>query len=725
MTDFASRRPVCVFVLMFIILLSIPEILGISLLYTKKGDPYLKEKITAGEDTVTITGVVDGTEERDGSARCLLKKVTLVTNDGTRSISNVRLSLEEGEGYPSGYVLSARGKIKLPQKATNPGQFDSELYYKVQKIGYTMYQPQITVEEAKMNTIREGLLEIRRRMRSRFMSVYSKEDAGILSAMLLGDKNFLESEDKNSWQLGGISHMLAISGLHLTLIGMSLYQLLKRLGLPISISAGFAMGVLVVYAVFTGCSISTIRALIMFILAMGAPILKRTYDMPTALAIAVFLMLLENPYYLQYSAFQMSSSAVLICCLFQKRSKMTVSLMLYLGMLPLVLLAYSEIPLYSILLNLLLVPLLPFLLFSGFLGGMIGVPIASLPAAFLLKLIRGALSISTRLPFSSLILGKPKWYRILIYYILLSIWAYLMKKYRNYKRRMLYLLLAPVLVFLLTFHFDRRLTLTFLDVGQGDGCLITFPNQVTCLIDGGSSSAGQVGEYRILPAVKSYGIGTLDYVILTHMDSDHISGIKEILEMMAKGETSLRIKTVLLPYLSQGNEKYEEMISLAEKADCRVLIVREDDRIGIGRAELHFLNPDPLLDHGGEIDENGQCIVTALHYQDFDALLTGDVHGEGEEQVLDKLKQSQVHYEVLKVAHHGSRLSTSAEFLDEVRPNAGIISVGVNNSYGHPGAELLERLNEVGCMVYRTDRDGAIIVSTNGRKFTIEHFLDS
>ncbi len=721
-----KRRPLCIFVLLVIVVLSILHALRIPLQIRPAGDDVAENMAEAGESAYLV-GIVERTEEREEYSICVLGSVRLLLPDEKQSlpVSRIRLMCEEGIYYPSGYCLTVRGPFSTLPEATNPGQFDSRLYYRVQDIGFQMKRPTVTVEKRQVNPLREGLLVIRSRLKARLNRVYSARDAGILSAMMLGEKSLLEDEDKTAWQMGGISHMLAISGLHLTLIGMGLFQAFRRIGIRLSISAGMAMGVLVVYAVFTGCSISTMRALIMFLLAMGAPLVGRTYDMMTALAAAVLLLLLDNPYYLFYTGFQLSVSAVLICCLFQKRSKATVAYMLYLGMLPLVLTSYFEMPLYSMLINFFAVPLLPVILAAGSVGCIIGHPIAGLPAALCLRVIRLMLKLSQRLPYASIIIGKPTWQRIVCFYVLLAGWTFLMKQYRNYKRRVPLFCLSVGLVMILAFRIPNRLTMTFIDVGQGDGCLVECPNGAHFLVDGGSSGVKQVGQYRVLPCIKAEGVRTLDYVILTHMDSDHINGIREILELIGKHQTSLRIKTVIVPYLREKGEAYREMVQLAEAAGCRVVAVESGDQIGIGEVKLEFLNPDPSIEGGAETDENGQCVVTALHYRAFDALLTGDVHGAGEEHVLSELKKRTAEYEVLKVAHHGSRLSTPQEFLDELRPKVSIISVGANNRYGHPGEELLKRLQSVHTRIYRTDQSGAVTVQSDGRGYRVEEYLPS
>ncbi len=715
-----KKRPLCVFTLMVIFLIVLLQFLNLPLLPKKSGDARA-EAAMQKQESVCIMGVVKEATQKEDYSSCVLKKAALLQSHKEERISDVKLSFSESTAYPIGAVIYATGTLSPLPKPTNMGQFDSELYYKTKKIAYLMKNAKIKVVAKKRGNLLQGLYNIRTWFWQRMLHVYQKEDAGVLSAMILGDKTELSEEERLRWQVGGISHMLAISGLHLTLLGMGIYKLLKKCYCPFSMAAGISTAVLLLYAVFTGMSVSTMRAFLMFAIAMGAPIGGRTYDMPTSLATAVLLMLIDNPYYLFYSAFQMSAGAVLLCCLFQKRSPLTVSYMLYLGMLPIILSCFFETPLYSIAVNLIVVPLLPLLLGFGFLGTVLGFAAAGLPAHFLLFLIRLLLGLSLHLPYSSIILGKPAIVRIFLYYTALFAWSYFMKKYQNYKRRCLLLVMIPLLIVLLTWKMPQGLRMTFLDVGQGDGCVIACPDGSHILVDGGSSSVTDVGTQRVLPALKYMGIRKIDYVIATHMDADHINGIEELLASIQKKQTSLRVKTVVLPYLKNRGAAYRSLENAARGAHCRILHIKDGDKLHFHQVSLTCLNPDCQLEENPP-DENAQCVVMALQYRQFDALLTGDVCKKGEEHVYERLKGQNRKWEVLKVAHHGSRLSSPAKLLHLLSPKVSVISVGAHNRYHHPSRELLERLRDIHSRIYRTDQSGAVTVRTNGRRFWVTEF---
>lgn len=724
-----KRRPVCIVCLMLMLVLVILNRIGIPLLPEPPGNEAADRIIdsdSAKDARVTVIGKVRSSEERDDFTDCILTKTFLLKSGRQYRIGDVRLYLIKPKLYPAGCTIRATGTLAAMPSASNPGQFDSDLYYRIQKIRYRMKKASAKVVDPSYNYFREALADLQRKLRRRITQVFPKREAGILAAMLIGDKSMIGEEDRTLWQTSGVIHMLAISGLHLTILGMGLYQFLKKVHIPEIPSVICSVFFLLLYSIFTGLAVSTLRAFLMFALLLSARLFGRTYDPPTALSIAAILILLENPYYLFYSGFQLSFSAVFFCMLFGRRSKLMMSLMLSLGMLPLILNSFYEIPFYSIPVNLITVPLLPLILGSGIIGTLFG-GFAVCPAVFLLRMLNFLFRFTGKLPCASVIAGKPDFFCIFLFYLLYSIWAWYMKKYKAYKRKMLFLLFIPCLIGILVIHPEKRLRLTFLDVGQGDSCLIETPLRRNILVDGGSSTVQDVGTYRILPALKAEGVRQIDYLIVTHMDSDHISGIEEILEDCASKGTALKIRTVVLPYLKEYGDAYQKMIRLAKKAGGRVLYVSEGDRIALDRCELTFLNPDPAKEET-PVDENGQCVVFHFRYRSFDALFTGDVSGEGEQNVLQewgkyqKRRKAPVRCEVLKTAHHGSSYSTPKKFLDEVQPEVSVISVGKENRYGHPSPDLLKRLKKAGTKILRTDEAGAVTVDTNGKKFRVSTY---
>ncbi|MEE1085596.1 MAG: ComEC/Rec2 family competence protein [Schaedlerella sp.] len=262
----------------------------------------------------------------------------------------------------------------------------------------------------------------------------------------------------------------------------------------------------------------------------------------------------------------------------------------------------------------------------------------------------------------------------------------------------------------------NELKITMLDVGQGDGIHIRTPSGMQILIDGGSSDVSEVGKYRIEPYLESQGVTELDYVFISHGDLDHTSGIQE---MLLNQKFGIRIHTLILPSENVLDESLLEVGRFAEQYGTRVAAIGAGEKIIDGEMVITCIAPSESYE--GAIG-NASSMVLDLRYKGFDMLFTGDLENEGEDAVVKSgvLRD----YDILKVGHHGSKNSTSEEFLEQVRPEVALISAGKENRYGHPSKETLERLKNIGCEVYSTQECGAIIINTDGEKLWTETWIE-
>lgn len=645
------RRPACLFLLCYILLLLILHFSHVPLV----PEPFYRPE--DGSGYLTLSGRVAGMAEREDYTELIL--------NGTAA-GNVRVTGADLPACRIGSPLTAEGLVETVEGPANPGQFDAALYYRTRGVHCLMKNPAVcrvlTEEEAESRGIprrtvfgrlRDGMSSFFAGMRSRFVGricrVFPEDAAGVLCAMLAGDRSRLSEDASDLWRAGGLTHMLAISGLHLSLLGMGLYRLLRRAGSGIPAGVGVSSAAMLAYTVFTGASVSTLRACVMFLLAASADLAGRTYDTLTAMSLAGTMILLGNPSFLFYSGFQMSFAAVLICALFGARGNRTAAVMLYLGMAPLVLRSFSELPLFSVPLNLAFVPALPVILLTGIIGTVLG-GVFSYPSFFLLRGLEWVMQAVKSLPGSVAVLGCPPVTKCLVYYAALAAWAWLMKKMRLYKRRLALYLLVPALLLLLGPGPRRELKITFLSVGQGDGIVLELPGGKNVMIDAGSSSVREVGKNRVEPFLRSEGITRLDYVFATHMDEDHVNGIRELI-----ARRQVRIRNLVMPDLgspgggaerNQGESARERMAAEAEKAGIRVLYLAEGDYVVMNEVRIDVFGPCRGQAAGAE-DDNALCLVLSLRYRDFDALFTGDVEGEGEENVERILSERKQGCEVL------------------------------------------------------------------------------
>ncbi len=672
------------------------------------------------------------------------------------NLSNARLSRDElpknktfniivklQQDYPDltalpeiGKSCMIRGKPYYFDGAVNPGQFDLAAYEKLRGIDLELIKSEILCTKGRADPLKELLIRLKGKWSAVYDALYDEEEAGVIKAMVLGDKNSLEPEIKGLYQRAGISHVLCISGLHISLIGCALYELLKRLHLPRAPAGGISLIVLILYGLMTGMGISTKRAIIMFGVILLAELAGRTYDLLSSLALAGTLILLGNPLSAKDSGFMLSFGAVLgaglvkpvVDQLIPKGGKaadvLKLSFSINIFTLPIVLYFFYQIPVYSVLFNLILIPLMGILLVFAILSGITGLlflplsVVLSFPCKILLFLYETLCRLNDALPGSVLLTGRPGTGGIIAYYMLLGFTMILIFRRKRERKKSEYCLMflsAAAAVFLLMFRISPELSVTMLDIGQGDCSILRTRQGKTIMIDCGSSDESRIAKYRVIPFLRSEGRDTVDLAVMTHADEDHISGFVELFELPQK--ESVRIRTLLMPDIGNKDEAYLALAKKAEKAGCRVQMIRAGMGLSMGDLKIECLHPDQ-----GYIcrDRNEYSTVLSVTFRDFSALFTGDIQEKGEEILTQRIRR---HYTLLKCAHHGSENSTPNEFLQRVKPELTFISAGRDNRYGHPHRALLERLRQSGTKIYVTNRSGAIILKTNGKCRFVDTYL--
>lgn len=774
---------------------------------------YLKQVSFAGDNPVEGQLLV---QEEAAEKQLLVQGKCAEKPADTKATENILCYLREGVPEPEiGSLVILKGTLKNFQQPTNPGQFNAPFYYQILRISFRLNQAEIQVKSDRFYKIAEGLYQLRRKAGSKVDALLPEQEASVMKTMLLGEKGILDEEIKGLYQRNGIAHILAISGLHISMIGMGLYQLLRRAGLKIKLSAILASMIIVLYGMMTGFAVSAIRAIAMFLLQMLAQILGRTYDRITALAVAAVLVLVEQPLYLFHSGFQFSFLCVLGISLilpvlgnvrkgkklFEGVALMAVTLPVYLGV-------FYQIPVYSMFLNFIVLPMMSILMGAGIvmiLAAFLCMPLA-IPAAWLITgilMVYERLGLFTeKLPHHYWTPGCPAKWQLAVYVAVLIIIAALGRTKRkavlyqkdcihrrgscakeilqeqNKRIRRIachdgkwistygipvgicwgFLLLGAVI---LTWRFRPELQVTFLDVGQGDCIFLQTEDGASYLTDGGSSSVSKVGKYRMIPFLKYQGASQIKAVFVSHADSDHYNGIAELLEQ-AELE-GIRVENLVLTDIADEcrSEGYEELVELAGQNGITVQLLHEGQQLQDG--ELLFQCLHPSKGYRAE-DLNETSMVLLVTYREFSMLLTGDVQGAGEEHLTQELQDwkepgvtqmqdvirisgeeesmeeesiederieeqieekrpqnkmganhTETELTILKVAHHGSKNSTSEEFLKAANPKLAIISCGEGNRYGHPHEETLERLEKADVPGFCTKDYGAITVTVDDK----------
>ncbi|MDF2871992.1 MAG: putative rane protein [Anaerocolumna sp.] len=735
-------------------------------------------KVPPGDNRFTIKtnavaeGVISLVEENDNYTRITLKNSKLELEDNNYTNLKLLVYAEEGKPYIIGNKVYVTGTVIKFTKASNPGQFNEYLYYKSKKYDYKFYADSAVITDTRTSSYYQTLYTIRKQLTGIYYKLLPEKNAGVLTAMMLGDTSYLEEDIKELYRENGISHILAISGLHISLLGLTLYKIFRKLHMPLFLATAITLFFLYSYGILTGFSVSTNRAVVMMTVYMAAVLAGRTYDLLSGTAASALIILLRSPLDITSAGFLLSFGAVIgIGTVYPALSKALLkekkneqkrispnmkmssreslkriyeetmvylwnniliqtllsSLSAQLILLPVLLWFFYEIPVYSPLVNLLIIPVSSLLTILAFLAVLIGC--VSIPAGvflmggvnYILVFYEAVCRLGANLPGKSILTGRPGILTIASFLILLILFTRCNKQ--KGRRISLFLMIPMLLIFIP--HPVNNLQVTFLDVGQGDGIVMQLPGKTTLMIDGGSSSVKKLSKYRLEPFLKYKGIRIIDYAIVTHGDADHYSGVLEFLEEDYKG--SVRIKNLLLPGVDLKDETYTNLIKKARALGVRVSVLNTGDALSLEDVSIKCLWPGNDFESG--TDKNSHSIVLSLKYGEFDMLLTGDLEGEGEERIIEQITQSGSMvtalngYEVLKVAHHGSKYSTSSEFLKAVSPLYSIISCGIDNSYGHPHEETVTRLLESGSQILKTTESGAVTIITDGKSMKMEEWL--
>ena len=625
-----------------------------------------------------------------------------------------------------GQILQVKGTVYSFDLPGNPGQFNEYEYNLRQLIQYRSFVDHITILDRSYHRLQERIRQLRLQLYRGLQVCCSKRDAGILAAMILGEKGAADEDIKRLYQENGIAHILAISGLHISLIGAGLFFLLRKYIMPMRMAVFAASGILILYGILTGFPVSTSRAVSMMICMFAARLFNRKYDAYCALALSAWFQLLRYPLSLFQTGFLLSYGTVLGILLFVKQfqkaesgNQVLAPVMGALGIsfvtLPVLLYFYYEIPLYSLIANVVLLPFLGILLGTGLCGAFLSL-CSVYVARFCMGMahyILGFYEIVCRfleiLPNHQIILGCPYSWQIVAYFSLLFLWIVFQKKYPQYKFWIL-LVLAVGILDLTPRREADGLRITNLDVGQGDCTCIRIKDK-TILIDGGSSDVTEVGKYRIVKFLKYYGIRRIDRIFITHSDSDHTNGLLEIIQ--DPSHMGFSIGKIVLPDIKKQDKNYFKLKKLCVASGLPVDFMKKGDYVSIDHVKMRCLHPYPSYDWESE---NDYSLVLEVQYGNFKGLFTGDLEEQGEREICSQLHTVQY----LKVAHHGSKGSSSEEFLTKTNPRICVYSAGENNRYGHPSKETRQRVKKIKAKEFCTIQKGAVTIITDGNVWSVE-----
>ena len=652
-----------------------------------------------------------------------------IINSANEVKGKVLISIKKADKkqYSYGNKLRINGYLQLPRPMSNPGGFDYQRY--LRSLGITAI---IYVDESKVTHLlgQEGWLikDIGISVKNTLVDITNKcldkNQAGLLSGMLIGFKDGLDDNAYNAFSTAGLTHIMVASGMNVAFIIIPLLYLFKSLRLPHKMSLILIIAVLIFFVFTAGFSASVVRAVIMGIIILISKMIYRDSDVFTSLAASAIILLIINPYYLNDVGFQLSFGSTLSIVLFYKKIKQKLSfkhcpeivsdtlaatISAQLGVVPITLYYFNNFSTVAVISNLLVVPIVQFITIIGFImvfAALINIDLAIMIGYInnsLLSFILYIVERSANIPYASIKIPTPTILLIVIYYLAI-IYLFYADFLRNVQKKCYSgVLCVLILIFMIQVFTPKPMEITFVDVGQGDSTFIKTAKNVNVLIDGGPQKAG---ENSLVPFLLDKGVFSLDYVVASHGHDDHTYGLLDVLEAFSIG-------AVIVPDTS--DEGLEKLLAMCTKKSIRVVKLKANDKINLdANTCLEVLSPKKYEGQAIE-DLNNTSLVIKLVYGDFSALFTGDSGVEVEQELI---RNKDLNCDVLKVAHHGSPTSSSDEFVKAVSPMFSIICVGPNK-FGHPSQYVVDRLANNGATIMRTDLDGAIVIKSNGKSFNI------
>lgn len=597
-----------------------------------------------------------------------------------------------------GDEISVSGKIKVPSNNTVPNQFNYKRYLLNNNIFYTVTAKSVTKTANNTNVI----YYLKGKINERIDKItYANE---YLKIFILGDTSFLDEETSKSYQQNGVSHLFSISGMHISLFAAIILYVMKRISYNNYYNYSIVISFLIFYSLLVGSSPSVIRSLTMYILFAINKLFNLKIKNLDIMCFVLTIMLIINPYYLYNISFQYSYLISFSLVLFSYKLKsiknkimksLYTSFISFLVSFPICIYNFYQVNVFSIILNIFLIPFVSIIIFPLSLVCFI-IPKLSVILNIFTSILQFISLTIYKYKIGQIVFSKPSIIIVLIYYILIYLFIY--------NKKNIYLLIIIVSHKLYPL-IDSSFTVTYLDVGQGDSIFIKYPhNQGNILIDTGGivNSDYQVAINKTIPYLKSFGVTKLDYLILTHGDYDHMGDSNVLVN-------NFKVKNVVFNCGPINTLEKELNKLLKEKQIPSYCCI---NKISIKNNKLEFLNTK----HYDNENDNSNVIYT--NYNNYRFLFMGDAGLSKEKDILKKYNLESIDF--LKVGHHGSNTSSSEEFITNIHPKYSLISVGKNNKYGHPKESVLEVLSN--SKVYRTDLNGSIEIKISNNKYMIKTY---
>ena len=711
---------------------------------------YDYEKIYISLENVNIVGTIVSSKKE--------KQYINEYKIETEKINNIKLKkkfilLTKNKEIEYGNKIKLEGTYIKPSKSRNYRGFDYSNYLKTENIYGTIEQNGKIelIKEKNINYLFINLYKVKNKIIKNINNKFPEETREVVLGILLGDKSSIEEDVRQNFADSSLSHILAVSGTHISYVVICISVLFKKLKLNKNIRKVLTSLVLFMYLYLVDFSVSATRAVIMSTIVIMQMLFYRKQDTITTIAFSSIIILINNPYSILNIGFLLSYGGTIGIILFVNRISIEskedffqrfksylkdiciVTISAQTIIMPIIIYYFNTISFTFIISNIIASLIIGPIIMIGLVIIAISffkIPIISLIIRFynilIVILVRTA-DIISKIPMSKIYLKTPTTLEIIFYYsvvFLIALLIYIKKSNRkfikktiqidiynlknffiNNRNKVLIFISIVSLISITSIKIPKELKINFIDVGQGDSCLITTPQNKKVIVDSGGSESYDVGKNVLLPYLLDKRITKIDYIMISHFDTDHCKGFEYVLE-------NIKVKNVIISKQSETSENFKQIMKIIRKKRINLIIVQKETKIKID----NFTTVDILSPQSENIADNmnDNSIVAKFEAYNFSILFTGDASEKIEKELIKE--KINLKSDILKVSHHGSKTGTSEEFLKSVKPKIALIGVGENNKFGHPTKDVIKRLTENKIKIYRTDTDGEIRIKIKKSK---------
>ena len=633
--------------------------------------------------------------------------------------TKLKMSCPKNEKFEIGDILQIQGEYEQINSYKNKGVFNYEKYLKKDNIYGKIRVSKFTIKKKSKSRIR-----VSEKIKEKFKNNFDVQTANYFITIILGDKSELDKQIKENFQNGGISHLLAISGMHINCIILIITYVINKTINSYKIRKLITIGILIMYGSIIEFSPSATRAIIMAIMHLTSLNLLEKDNFLVNISISSFIILIISPYYLVDTGFLLSFTATISIVYVYKKLRREVSKNKIIQMIansliltisaniliaPIVICLFKKVSLSMIVMGIIISPFI-------FVIEIIGILIIIIPS-YILKFLKVPIELFisifdflSSINFLTIYFKVPNIIQIILYYTIII--KFLFKPKRKIINEILtYVIVISIISQLVQSSYSmlfRKFEINLIDVGQGDSILIVTPKNKKILIDGGGNENYDIGANVLIPYLLNKRIKQIDYLIISHFDTDHVGGTLRVLE-------KLKVKQVIISQQKEDSSNFQKFLEITKKRNIKITVVKAGDIIQIEKnIYIEVLWPTKKLEISTN-PLNNNSIVAKLIYNNTSILFTGDIEAEAEKELVKKYGHK-LKSDILKVSHHGSKTSSTQDFIDKVNPKIALIGVGYKNKFDHPSYTTIKTLEKRKIKIYRTDLMGEINIKIKNSK---------